>query len=125
MPVWTSCYGRWRRFPSGCIRAAVSLKVPSPNAYDIHVKPFAPTLELVEGAKDGSVADAEYARRYLQLLESRENAFKAADRLKKMHFDGSEIVLLCWEAEGFCHRHLLADWLRVGWGLDVQELPVT
>ena len=124
MPVWTSCYGRWRKFPQGCVRAAVSLKVPSQKAYDVRIVPFAPTLDLVEGSKNGTVSAEEYARRYLRLINSREGAFKAADRLKQMDGQGKTAVLLCWEAEGFCHRHILADWLNAGWGMDVQELAV-
>lgn len=124
MPVWTSCYGRWRRFPQGCIRAAVSLKVPSQNAFDIHVKPFAPTLELIEGSRSGAVDNDEYARRYLLLLQSRNNAFRAADRLKKMDAEGKTVVLLCWEANGFCHRRILAQWLNAGWKMDVSELDI-
>ena len=124
MPVLTSCYGRWRKFPQGCIRAAVSLKVPSQNAFDIRIAPFAPTLELVEGSKSGAMDNAEYARRYLLLLQSRKNAFKAADRLKKMDIEGKTVVLLCWEANGFCHRRILAQWLNAGWEMDVPELDI-
>lgn len=35
---------------------------------------------------------------------------------------GEDAILVCYEGEGkFCHRHLVADWLRSG-GYEVQEL---
>lgn len=120
--IWTSCYGRWRLFPEGCLRAAVSLKVPKGNAFDVRIAPFAPDQALLDGIRSGTISTAEYAKRYLSLLESREGAFIAADRLRQMDESGRSAVLLCWEADGFCHRHLLAKWLNIGWSLDVREL---
>ena len=120
--IWTSCYGRWRLFPKGCLRAAVSLKVPKGNAFDVRILPFAPDQFLLCGIRNGTLDELEYAERYTALLESRDGAFRAAERLRKMQDAGRCAVLLCWEAEGFCHRHVLADWLGVGWNLDVREL---
>jgi hypothetical protein len=35
---------------------------------------------------------------------------------------GENAILLCWEAPGdFCHRRLVADWLKAELGVDVQE----
>lgn len=120
--IWTSCYGRWRLFPKGCLRAAVSLKVPKGNAFDVRILPFAPDQFLLDGIRSGALDEQEYAERYLALLESRQGAFLAADRLRKMKDRDRSAVLLCWEAEGFCHRHLLADWLNRGWNLGVKEI---
>lgn len=36
---------------------------------------------------------------------------------------GEDAVLLCWEKSGeFCHRHLVADWLRGKLGVQISEL---
>lgn len=36
---------------------------------------------------------------------------------------GSNAVLLCWEkSDVFCHRHLVAEWLRSGAGIIIDEL---
>lgn len=36
---------------------------------------------------------------------------------------GKDIVLLCYEKEGeFCHRHLVADWLKKNLNIEVKEL---
>ena len=83
--IWTSCYGHWRWFPEGCIRAAVSLQVPKESSFDIHIKPFAPTWELVQLGKSKEDRP-RWTREYLALLDSRESAFVAAQKLKKMSF---------------------------------------
>ena len=36
-----------------------------------------------------------------------------------------KVVLLCYESpEKFCHRHLIADWLNEGTGMNVQEIKI-
>ena len=36
---------------------------------------------------------------------------------------GEDAVLLCWEKPGqFCHRHLVAKWLKEKLGIEVTEL---
>lgn len=36
-----------------------------------------------------------------------------------------KVVLLCYESpEKFCHRHLVADWLNEGTGMNVQEIKI-
>ena len=120
--IWTSCYGHWRWFPEGCIRAAVSLKVPDSNSFDIHIKPFAPTLDLVQLGK-AKTDKMRWTREYLALLDSRESARQAAEKLREMSFNGKNIVLLCWEADFMdCHRRLLAKWLEVAYGMTIPEL---
>jgi len=34
---------------------------------------------------------------------------------------GENAVLLCWEKDGFCHRHLVADWLQEKLGIEIKE----
>ena len=120
--IWTSCYGRWRWFPDKCIRAAVSLQVPKENSFDVHIKPFAPTWELVQLGKSGEDRP-RWTREYLALLDSRESAKQAADKLKELTLAGKNVILLCWEADHLdCHRRLLAKWLEVGWGMEIPEL---
>lgn len=37
--------------------------------------------------------------------------------------NGKDIVLLCYEKVGdFCHRHLVADWLKSSLGIEIVEL---
>ena len=120
--IWTSCYGHWRWFPEGCIRAAVSLQVPKETSFDIHIKPFAPTWELVQLGKSKE-DKIRWTREYLALLDSRESASIAAQKLKELSLKGRKIVLLCWEADHLdCHRRLLAKWIEVGWGMEIPEL---
>jgi uncharacterized protein (DUF488 family) len=36
---------------------------------------------------------------------------------------GEDAVLLCWEKPGeFCHRHLVAQWLKEKLGIEIKEL---
>jgi len=54
----------------------------------------------------------EYTRRY------REDVLAPLDRGKVMKGikwlgQGKDVVLCCWEKSGFCHRHLVAEWLGI------------
>lgn len=35
-----------------------------------------------------------------------------------------ESVLLCYESSGFCHRHIVSDWLNIFCGIEVPEIKV-
>jgi len=120
--IWTSYYGNWRKFPKGCLRASVSIAKPNAECVDFEIKPFFPTWELIDEYRKDRNEDY-YADGYLQLLNSREGAGRAALKLKEMESRGRDVLLLCWESKGFCHRKLLANWLNSEYGMSVSELP--
>lgn len=72
---------------------------------------LAPTWALMR------IEDEELFRgRYRAEVLSRLNAKEVAARLEGK-------VLLCYEGEGkFCHRHIVAEWLRREAGVEVEEI---
>jgi len=77
---------------------------------------LAPAQALLTAYRDGRADKRTYTKRFARQL-SRLRFPEVIDRLR----DGD--VLLCYEVPGqFCHRHLVADWLREH-GIRVEELP--
>lgn len=76
---------------------------------------LAPSYELLMGYKNGQITPEEYTRQYIAYLDS-----VGIDKVLEVLQDGD--ILLCWEAKGkFCHRHILAEWLK-SYGHTVTEL---
>lgn len=76
------------------------------------VKELMPSRELLKKYKTGNMSSEEYTHNYNEgvLAGLTVNALKSLLELED--FDGT-IVLLCWEKEGnFCHRRLVAQWLK-------------
>lgn len=64
---------------------------------------------IVYPKKRGLIDEEEYKERYLnQLNSSKDSVLNIIKLLKTFNKD---IVLMCYESpDGFCHRHILADW---------------
>ncbi len=93
---------------------------------DIVGKLFAPTWDMVQGHKAGSVTSEEYTHRYYELLIDRWKNdycdFRATVvRLVDMAtgtvvMPERDLTLVCFcAANAFCHRHLLVKWLQHNW----------
>lgn len=71
-----------------------------------------PSEGLLNGYKKGVINEEEYKivfRDYLDNLNA-ENCYKV--------FNGC--VFVCYEKSGFCHRHIISEWLRDN-GFDCKE----
>ena len=107
--IHTSYYAKYRGMDG------VSIARYSPKWFkggrDIEL---APSAQLLLDYKHGHINDAIYSTYYRTQLDKLDPA-KVYERL-----DGK--VLLCYEkSTSFCHRHLVATWLREN-GYEVQEL---
>ena len=79
------------------------------------IRELEPSTELLSDYKSGRIGWNEYVPRYVAQLER-----LGIERIESLLQEG--MILCCWEAPGKpCHRHLLAEWLRVR-GHDVEEL---
>lgn len=83
---------------------------------------------LAPGAWFRSVERPEYEDRYLDQLYRLDPNQVLAD-LRALAGDGVTPVLCCWElrwqieaGRAWCHRHLVAAWLRGELGIEVAEL---
>lgn len=102
MTFYTSYFARSCNHPN-----ALSISCSVPKWYNGRQnKLVAPSWELVNGIKSGTITREEYTKTYLAKLNR-----LGIDKVISTLQDGD--VLLCWEASGdFCHRHILAEWLR-------------
>lgn len=94
---------------------------------DFHLECLMPPVELVEGAHDGMILEAEFQARYFEHLDTFEpGEIKAAlDDLEK-EAAPAEVVLCCFEAlkkpGQFCHRCMFAKWYQKRHGIALAEL---
>jgi hypothetical protein len=111
MKLWTSCFWTHMTAPQ-----TVSIAWKTPRFYKgPSYTPLAPPAELVLAYKDGGMPWDVYEAIYRgEVLSKLTPAIIEADLL-----DGT--VLLCWERNGNCHRHVVAAWLREN-GIDCAEV---
>lgn len=107
MKIFTSYFAKSAKHPR-----AIAISVGVPSWYDgdryPELAPTRPTLKMLE---------QDYTRVYLGNILSRLDPIQVANDL------GDGAVLLCWEKPGeFCHRQIVAKWLRDGAGIECEEL---
>ena len=83
-----------------------------------HMKDLAPSFKLLYDLKDGRISEEQYKFKY-------ERALSNVDILEVIESLNGKTVL-CFEKEGFCHRHLLIDYLKrlgkMGFNIESEEL---
>ena len=77
--------------------------------------PLNPTISLLEEYKRNQISWEDYQYVYQR------DVLRELDPWRVAYILGDEAILLCWETSGFCHRHLVADWMRNA-GIDIEEL---
>ena len=111
MKLYTSSF--WRVTP-GASQVCIA-RIPPKSFHGRCLPCLAPSAELLSAYRNHFVREKGYTKRFNRQL----NALNFSDVIKHLH-DGD--VLLCYEAPGqFCHRHLVAAWLRKH-GVTVEEL---
>ena len=89
----------------------VSIAGEAPDYYDgIEFKILAPKYSWWKEWYDKKLSNDWYREKYQETVLSKLNPKVIANRLQGF---GKNVVLLCYEKpEEFCHRQLVADWLR-------------
>lgn len=102
MTLWTASYWTHMTHPQ-----TVSIAWRSPAFYKGPSYPkLAPPAKLVMAWKQGEITWEVYEAVYRsEVLSKLTPGIVEADLL-----DGT--VLLCWERTGYCHRHIVSEWLR-------------
>jgi hypothetical protein len=115
----TSCFALYQ----GPGRVCIARWAPrgTPAGYRM----FAP---LAPGAWFNKVPEDEYRRRYFGEILAQLDARAVVADLERLA-GGAEPVLLCWErppftATNWCHRRMVAEWLKSTIGLEVPELEL-
>lgn len=113
MLLYTSNYARQGENP-----LAMAISCSMPDWYEgSRCGGLAPNWELVRGSKEGEISNQEYAHRYLDLIEDRG---WTPHRIVNEFESGT--VFLCYEKPGdFCHRRVMALWVRESLGLTIPE----
>jgi len=76
-----------------------------------------PDWHIVKDYKDGLINEEVYTQKYLQMLEDNKEEI-----LKQIKNLPNNSVLLCYEGKTkFCHRHVLADWLKT-YNIEIEEI---
>lgn len=106
---YTSYFGNIKNLPKDAILISVSLWTPR-NFKGKHIKQLAPTEDiLMEYKRTGD--QNRYVRRYFKEVLGIRSADGLVEAIKQKWGDG-DVVFLCYEKYGFCHRHLIATWLE-------------
>lgn len=119
MTVYTSYFGAVRKyFPKDkFIRTAVCYSPPRGFGIWNNV---VPDPDLVYGLKRGEITVEEYEERYYAMLMFRKDFI--SENVPYLLLGESDVVLLCYEKpEDWCHRHILARFLKEQFNVDVQE----
>ena len=69
---------------------------------------LAPSWDIFSKWKNKIINDDEYTDRFFKEILSKVNIDELKDQLQQIQ----NPILLCYEKDGFCHRHLVADWLN-------------
>lgn len=78
--------------------------------------PLQPLAEMITNFKNGSLTEEKYTDTYLNLLNLRNVTVE-----KIIQELPNETVFLCFEKSGFCHRHLVSNFL-INTGVECVEL---
>ena len=105
--IWTGYFARIKDYPADLKPIAVSLYQPA-FVRSMRVGKIAeltPSKDLLQGYKDKTISEEEYITIFRQQL-SKLNPDEYGEKLQ-------DCILLCYEGYNkFCHRHLIAEWLR-------------
>lgn len=105
----------------------ISIAQFSPKWY-LGYKEFilAPSKQLLSNYKSGFITEERFKEEYTKYLDTIpfESLFGVwRDLVKRDGLKG--VVLMCYEKYGdFCHRHILAEYIKNKFGIDVVELLV-
>lgn len=87
----------------------ISIALSSPSwfkGYNWNI--FKPTWDILNEYKSSGNKE-KYTRRFKK--EILDKIDKEA-LIKLLNSNNKNIYFICWEADGFCHRHLVADYLK-------------
>jgi len=110
---WFANVRKLRQQKPGWKLVSIARYTPRDVQVDQHVPELAPSPQLLHRYKYGLVSPQEYEKEFIKQLQTLDP--------KKWGRALQRCVLLCYEKPGeFCHRHLVAAWLRQA-GFSVAE----
>lgn len=119
--IVTSYFANWRRLVKDGF-TIVSVASHSPRSFlGIRWTQVAPRYALVCSHKAGELTDTQFQERYLQQLTESVLPDYLIETLKSYELSYGKVALCCYEKPSdFCHRHILADYIKQT-GINVKE----
>ena len=124
--LYTSYYGNPHLDQNKVFPVQVSNSVPKGFPIKYVLKEVIPSWkDIVEPYKENLLSEVEYTVKYKKMLDSQEFIIRIMleeIKEKALTLGLQDIVLLCYEKPGrFCHRHILAEWIKEKAGEEIEE----
>lgn len=119
--IYTGCFAQADKYDG--VLTSIAIKIPK-GFKGMRLGCFMPKFWLFDRWRKGEIDNEEYSR----LFKSEILAFLEEQKIKNLLESLSknkDLFLLCYEKpEDFCHRHIVAEWIRNELGLEVKEYEV-
>lgn len=122
MRIYTSYFGNSKKLQQAGIKV-IGISLYPPRWFNgISLKQVAPTKSILFA--NGQTQE-EYTRRYRSEVLSRQDMQQFLKTVEQAS-GGQDVALCCYEKpEDFCHRHILADWIKEKIGIEISEYGYT
>lgn len=115
--IYTGYYGRINEYEEAGL-TPVAISGQAPCWFEGYHFPFlGPSLDIFTKWKNKEITDQQYVDRF---IPERLEKLDKTDLKRQLEMIDNPI-LLCYEKEGFCHRHIVAAWIEQNLGLEVKE----
>lgn len=84
-------------------------------------KKLAPKYNWWKEWHDNQLSNEWYIKKYYETVLNKLNPTEVVKELFK-HNSKENAILLCWEKNEFCHRHIVAEWLNKNLNIEIIEL---
>lgn len=85
----------------------------------------APSEDILRDYKSGKIDEIEYEFRYRLQLQNRDVLSDLKFIENKISSNYKGVVLCCYEkSDSFCHRHILASYIKEKFNIDIQEVKL-
>ncbi len=121
MKIYTSYIGMAKNIPDDIIKVSISLYPPKFVKFK-NYRLLAPSESIFIEYKSGKIGEDGYIRRFKNEILKPLNIEKVIKDLMELS-GGKDIVLLCFEKDKFCHRHIVSEWFNEN-GIECEEWSI-
>ena len=120
MKIYTTYFANVRNLPEDIVPISISGKAPSWWT-GLEYKKLAPKYSFFSVWKETQDNDY-YIKHFYEEVMAKLTPAKVVNDIAMMVPQETSIAFVCYEAPGkFCHRHLVADWLKAN-DFNVEEI---
>lgn len=106
--IFTGYYANYNKYVYNGL-TPISISGKHPDWYKgLWWKFLAPSWDIFSKWKNGLISNGEYTQRFLKEILGKLDINDVKYQLDRIE----NPILLCYEKEGFCHRHIVADWFN-------------